>query len=621
MRQFAVVAAAALVFVSLASSQSSKGDLTSYVDPFLGTGGHGHTYPGATVPFGMVQLSPDNGRVGWDWCSGYHYSDSVIVGFSHTHLSGTGCADLGDISLMPGTSLRALEESRGSKFSHKEEHAQPGYYRVILDDENILVELTATDHAGFHRYTFPAADSCSLLVNLMRGQEDNATDTHLKVVSATEVTGYRFSNGWAPDQRIFFAAKFSRPFVDALLADSGMAYRSVPSAKGTGVRAVFQFGLSRPAEPLLVKVGVSSASERDALKNLDAEIPGWDFDAVRSAALAAWEKELEKVKIETPDRETKTVFYTAMYHAFLAPTEFSGVDGTYRGADGKNHRMQGSPYYSTYSLWDTYRAAHPLYTILQPERVNGMMQSMIAFAKESGYLPVWPLASNETNCMVGYHSVPPLVDAYLKGFRGFDANAALAAMVKTSTRDHRGLRYYSTDAPESILKRINQESKPAAGSDGADGALVLSGFAAAISGDSIEYHSSDPTVQQAQIVRASDGKHSIEWSTTPVPEHAGGTTRAFVWMAGVGSAKGSHAFILSVNGDSLLTFHSAVSPAERTWTVDGIHGSRLSFAAQSVDDFGDLFGNALLTLPADLAPAGKPVTLRIRGKTRRAGTG
>ncbi len=619
MRLFACISGALAVLASLAFSQPQKADLTTYVDPFLGTGGHGHTYPGATVPFGMVQLSPDNGRVGWDWCSGYHYSDSMIVGFSHTHLSGTGCADLGDIGLMPGTSLQALEESRGSKFSHVQEFAVPGYYRVTLNDGNILVELTATDHVGFHRYTFPSGDSCALLVNLLRGQEDNATDTHLKIVSPTQISGYRFSNGWAPDQRIFFAATFSRPFVRVLLADSGMTYRSGTSARGTGVRAVFLFGSAVTGQPLLVKVGVSSSSENEAMKNLDAEIPGWDFDAVRMSAHSSWEKELEKVKIETPDPQTKTVFYTAMYHAFLAPTEFSDVDGSYRDANGRLHRTNGFPYYSTYSLWDTYRAAHPLYTILQPERVNGLMQSMIEFSKQSGYLPIWPLAANETNCMVGYHSVPPLVDAYLKGFRGFHAADALAAMVKTSTRDHRGLRYYSTDAPASVVRRLSEETTAFREVGIAAGSVVVSGYASKLSGDSIEYHSSDPTVQRALIVRASDGMHSIEWSTASVPEGAGNAPRGFVWMAGVGSAKGSHAFVLSVNGDSLLTFHSAGSPADRSWSVDGRHGTRLSFAAQSVDDFGDLFGNFLLTLPADLAPPGKSLTVRIIGEKAESG--
>ena len=618
MRKSGVVAGLVLLF-SAAFSQPSKEDLTRFVDPFLGAGGHGHTYPGATVPFGMVQLSPDNGRVGWDWCSGYHYSDSMIVGFSHTHLSGTGCADLGDIGVMPGTSVQQLEDAHGSRFSHARESAVPGYYRVTLDGSDILVELTATDHVGFHRYTFPKEDTVALMVNLLRGQEDNAVDTHIALVSPTQITGYRFSNGWAPDQRIFFSAKFSRPFFRALLADSGMTYRAATSARGDGVRGIFEFEPSAKGEPLMVKVGVSSSSEAEAEKNLEAEVPSWDFDGVRAAAHDAWEKELEKVKIETPDEQTKTVFYSAMYHAFLAPTEFSDVDGTYRGGDGKIHVAKGFKYYSTYSLWDTYRAAHPLYTILQPERVDGLMQCMIAFAKESGYLPVWQLAANETNCMVGYHAVPPLVDAYLKGFRGFDAKAALAAMEKTSTRDHRGLRYYSIDAPEPVLERLADERKAQAGNEIAAGSVVLSGYASRVSGDTIDYHSNDPTVNRAVIARASDGMHPIEWMTADVPSNVGDSTRTFVWMGGVGSAKGAHAFVLSVDGDSVLTFHSAVSSADRSLSGSGKHGSRLSFTAQSVDDFGDLFGDFILSLPAEMAPAGRALRLRLSGENAQSG--
>jgi putative alpha-1,2-mannosidase len=608
-----------VVFLLASSEWSTAGDLTKYVDPFLGTGGHGHTYPGATVPFGMVQLSPDNGRGGWDWCSGYHYSEDRIIGFSHTHLSGTGCADLGDILLMPTTSGEALKDGYASKFSHDDEAASPGYYRVKLLDDNILVELTATDHAGFHRYTFPVSDSSRLLINLKRGQDDNATATRLQIVNPTLVVGYRFSNGWAPDQRVFFAARFSRPIVSAVMVDSGSAFRPAREAAGNGVRALLLFGPSSPDKPLLVKVGISSASEEGARKNLDAEIHGWEFDAVRAAARQAWEKELEKVKIETPDEATKTVFYTAMYHAFLAPTEFSDVDGTYRGADGKIHvAKKGLPYYSTYSLWDTYRAAHPLYTIVQPGRVNGMMECMLAFARESGYLPVWQLAANETNCMVGYHAVPPLADAYLKGFRGFNAATALRDMERSATRDHRGLRYYSEQAPTDIASQLLDRKETTDMPPLPEGTVVMAGYDSSVSGESMGYHSSDPTVNRALIARATDGK-SIEWKTGAVPPDAGQRPRAYVWMAGIGTAKGAHAFTLSLNGDSLLAFHTASTPAERHWTVTGKNGARLSFDAEMADDFGDLFGNLLLVLPSGMETGTTPVTLRITGQRAESG--
>ncbi len=611
---------AALIIISIVPlAQSPGGDLTKYVDPFLGTGGHGHTYPGATVPFGMVQLSPDNGRSGWDWCSGYHYSETKIIGFSHTHLSGTGCADLGDVLFMPATTEKAEVDTFASTFSHADEEATPGYYRVKLRDDNILAELTATDHAGFHRYTFPANTVSRVLINLKRGQDDNATATSLKIVDPTLVVGYRFSNGWAVDQRVFFAARFSRPIVSAVMVDSGSAFRAAKEAKGTGVRALLLFGPSSPDQPLLVKVGLSSSSEEGARKNLDAEIPGWDFEKVKKAAHQAWEHELEKVKIETPDDSTKTVFYTAMYHAFLAPTEFSDVDGTYRGADGVIHTAKGFPYYSTYSLWDTYRAAHPLYTIVQPERVNGMMESMLAFARESGYLPVWQLAANETNCMVGYHAVPPLADAYLKGFRGFEAGTALHDMEKSATRDHRGLRYYSENVPEDIARAITQDQEGQVEDQLPEGTVVVSGYDSSISGESMGYHSSDPAVNHALIVRATDGKQAIEWKTARSPVAPPADPKAYVWMAGVGSAKGAHRFTLSVNGDSVLSFHTANTPADKHWSVEGKNGAMLTFNAEMADDFGDLFGNMVLLLPGTMANGGEPLTMRMTGENGNSG--
>ncbi len=308
MRYFVLLPALLVLAVSGAVAAATGDSLVRYVDPFIGTGGHGHTYPGATVPFGMVQLSPDNGRSGWDWCSGYHYSDTTIVGFSHTHLSGTGCADLGDISFMPTTSSRNLDETYRSPFSHHQESAEPGYYRVRLLDHDILVELSATDRAGFHRYTFPRTDSAGIIIDLKRGQDDVATHTVLKIEDSTLVTGCRFSNGWAADQRVFFAARFSVPFSAWALGRGGSLEPGSAGASGKDVRGILWFGKAPGGRQILVKVGISSVSADNALRNLDAEIRGWDFDAVRAAASAAWEKALEKVRIESPDRDTKQVY-------------------------------------------------------------------------------------------------------------------------------------------------------------------------------------------------------------------------------------------------------------------------------------------------------------------------
>jgi putative alpha-1,2-mannosidase len=581
--------------------------LVSYVDPFLGTGGHGHTYPGASVPFGMVQLSPDNGHPGWDWCSGYHYSDTTLVGFSHTHLSGTGCEDLGDISFMPTTSSRTLVESYRSPYSHGKENAVPGWYQVRLLDSDVLVELTATDHVGFHRYTFPATDSGKVLIDLKRGQSDTPTETFIEVKSPTLIVGYRYSNGWAWDQRVYFAARLSAPVASWSVYSGGRENRGVQSLKATDVRAIFSFDRKSLSAPLLIKVGISSASIEGAINNLDAEVRGWDFDGVRKKASEAWEAALSRVKIEA-DSATMTTFYTALYHAFLAPTEFSDVDGGYRGADGKLHKADGFPYYSTFSLWDTYRAEHPLFTILAPERVNGFVRSMLAFGHESGYLPVWPLAANETNCMVGYHAVPVIADAYLKGFRDFDAADALALMKKSAVRDHRGLKYYSMAIPGSFARA---SSRHATGPS-PEGSSILAGFSKAISGSEMGYHSSHPDANLALIARANSSEQSIVWETATAPTGVGSTV-AFVWIGGIAAEKGGHPFTLRLNGDSLLTFTTARTKEENSWSVSGKGGTRLSFAAEVVDSFNDSFGTMILTVPSSMLRAGVSQRLQVSG--------
>ena len=586
--------------------------LTALVDPFLGTGGHGHTYPGATVPFGMVQLSPDNGRKGWDWCSGYHYSDSTIAGFSHTHLSGTGCADMGDISFMPSTTSNVQDSSHRSPFSHAQEFAEPGYYRVKLLDCDILVELTATERAGFHRYTYPRSDSEFVLIDLRRGQDDHPTDTRLVVADPKLVTGYRRSTGWAEDQQVFFAVRFSRSIVRWRVGDGNSLGSMDKELRGTGVRALLEFARSSSHEPLLAKVGISSVSVEGALRNLDAEIPGWDLNSVRLMASQKWEHELKKVKIVSQDHSTEVTFYTALYHAFLAPTLLSDVDGRYRGGNHDIDSSIGCPYYSTYSLWDTYRAAHPLYTLVQKERVDGFVQCMLAFARETGHLPIWQLAANETNTMVGYHAVPVIADAYLKGFRGFNAQQALQTMETEALRDFRGLRYYTAELSHEVLEGLAKEERTY-------GLLIqlqptsryVAGFGRRLSGDTLRYHSSDPSVSLGLIVKASDGKQEIDWESAVVPADTGNTNVTFVWLAGMVAGRGEHRFTLFCNDDSLATFMTRKEHEPQPFSIKGNANAQFSFDAATKDSHGDFFGTMTLTVPSSFCRSGLPVKFRM----------
>jgi putative alpha-1,2-mannosidase len=597
---------------SAAPGQSGTPKLVDYVDPFIGTGGHGHTYPGASVPFGMVQLSPDAGKSGWDWCSGYHYSDTGLVGFSHTNLSGTGAADLGDILFMPSTSSRNYDESYRSPFSHQREHAEPGYYSVYLSDSRITVELTTTARAGFHRYTFPSSDSARVYVNLKYGQDDVPIDTHMKIEGPALVTGYRFSSGWAKDQMIFFAARFSRPFSHAAMGSGGTLDGAAAEAKGKDVKGVFFFP-ARKDTILLVKIGISAVSVEGALKNLDGEIPGWDFDSVRSAAGASWEKALSKVRVTSPRPEFLRTYYTALYHAMLAPTLYCDIDGKYRGADLAVHQGVGFQNYSTFSLWDTYRAAHPLYTIIDPGRVSSMVESMLAFEREGGLLPVWPLQANETNTMVGYHSVPVIADAYLKGIRGFDPQEALAAMKKSAFQDGHGLRYYNLTPPALSLPLAEKRDGTSQLEDYAS-ALVVSGYMRTVTGETMGYHSSHPLAKVALIERAGDGKRPIAWETQAIPQKVAEPYVTFVWLAGIASGKGAHRFELSVNDSSWFSFTSAKDASMKQWRVRGKNGAALSFKTDMVDGYGDFFGNMVMRLPASALIPGKPATVRIVGE-------
>jgi len=430
------------------------------VDPFIGTGGEGHTYPGATVPFGMVQLSPDTRiqprKDAYGWAAGYRHDDRTIVGFSHTHFSGTGHSDLGDVLLMPISGEVKLERGNPdqpgsgytSRFRHDDETAQPGYYAVTLDDYAVRAELTATARVGVHRYTFPRGKPAHVLIDLRTSLYDypgKVLWSRLRLRPDGTVTGFRETRGWAPGRQLYFALRFSRPIQGRQLHDTeqDVAYKGFPppgekdprqraQIEGRQIVAAFDFADAR--EPLLVKVAISPVSEDNAIANLDAEVPGWDFDGVRADARRQWTQALGAIDVDAPEPQRRS-FYTALYHTLLGPTLFMDSDGSYRGPDNAVHQAKGFTHYSTFSLWDTYRALHPLLTLVQPEqRTNDFVQSLLAARRHSPYgvLPVWAFHGQETWCMIGYHAVPVIADAYMKGIRGYDANEALEAMVASA---------------------------------------------------------------------------------------------------------------------------------------------------------------------------------------------
>lgn len=444
MKHMSLLAVSLLALAACTPEKQQEADYTQYVNPFIGTDFTGNTYPGAQVPFGMVQLSPDNGLPGWDRISGYFYPDSTIAGFSHTHLSGTGAGDLYDISFMPVT--RPYKEAPAplgiySSFSHNEEAASVGYYRVLLKDYNINVELTATERCGIQRYTFPKAES-SVFLNLKKAMNwDFTTDSYIEVLDSVTIRGYRFSDGWAKDQHVYFKTRFSKPFV-ACHMDTTAINTKEKGRIGTAYIARFDFNTEKDEE-ILVTTAISGVSMDGAAQNLQAEAPKNDFDLYHRQAVANWNKQLSKIEVKSPVTDDLVNFYTAMYHSMLAPTIYSDVDNSYYGPDKKAHKTDGWVNYSTFSLWDTYRAAHPLFTYTQPERANDMVKSFLAFYEQNGRLPVWNFYGVETDMMIGYHSIPVIVDAYLKGIGSFDAERALAACVATANiDDYRGIGLY-----------------------------------------------------------------------------------------------------------------------------------------------------------------------------------
>lgn len=456
---------------------NAQQDLSKYVKPIIGTEKMGHTYPGATVPFGAVQLSPETDTISYElngkyngevykYCAGYRYEDKSIVGFSHTHFSGTGHSDLGDFLIMPtqgklqmnpGTANDTKSGFR-SAFSHKNEVAEAGYYKVKLDDDNILAEMTATKRVGMHQYTFKKSDESHIILDLMSGiynYDDKNVWTYVRVVNDSLITGYRQTNGWARTRTVYFAMSFSKPFAKygQKNYDQKQAYRgfwgkfdqtkNFPELAGKRFRMYFDFATA-DQEKIKIKFALSPVSQENALENMRAEIPGWDFDAVKKQAKADWNKELNKIDVSTSE-DNKVNFYTAMYHAFINPTTYTDVNGQYKGLDQNVHEAKGFTNYTTFSLWDTYRALHPFFNLIQPSRNNDMVKSMIAHYDQSALkmLPIWSHYANDNWCMSGYHSVSVITDAIIKGVYTGDPEAALQACITTSNhRDYEGIGEY-----------------------------------------------------------------------------------------------------------------------------------------------------------------------------------
>ena len=439
-----------LCLASCGSSQKGQEmeDLTQFVDPRIGTGGHGHVFYGANVPYGFIQLGPTSIPQSWDWVSGYHVSDSTVIGFPHTHLSGTGIGDLHDINVMPV--VGEVTYSRGDASSYEtglwsysdrsKEVVTPGYYRTHLSRYNVDVELTATKRVGFHKYTFLGNESPAIVFDMVNGGcWDKTTEAVIRVVNDSTVSGYRYSKGWADDQRVFFRAEFSRKFdnVEFIVNDS---VKEDNMAKGAQLFARVNFAAGNQ-EPVYMKVALSPTSEEGAQLNMQTELSGWDFEKTIADAKAAWNKELNKVKVYTTDEASKKIFYTSLYHTLFAPSEFCDVNGDYYGADKQMHKGEGFVNYTTFSLWDTYRAAQPLMTILHPEKMSDIINTMLHIHQQQGKLPVWHLMGCETNCMVGNPGVPVVADAILKDIKGFDTELAFKALKESSMLPERGMEH------------------------------------------------------------------------------------------------------------------------------------------------------------------------------------
>ena len=449
-----------MLILSACTANTNVEDYSAHVNPFIGTGGHGHTFPGAVVPHGMIQPSPDTRIDGWDACSGYYYNDSTINGFSHTHVSGTGCCDYGDVLLMPtvGKQTYQITDSQSqqlpyaSAFSHENESAEPGYYSVFLDRYQVKAELSASKRGAIHRYTFPASKESGFIIDLDYSlQRQTNSEMEIKVLSDTEICGHKKTTYWAFDQYINFYAKFSKPFTYTLINDSV----TMDNGKRLPIcKALLQFETKKD-EQVLVKVGVSAVDIKGAQNNVLSEIADWDFDKVRQHARNEWNRYLSKIDVTTTNQEDKTIFYSALYHTGISPNLFTDADGRYLGMDLKVHQGDvKQPIYTTFSLWDTFRALHPLMTIIDPDLNTQFIQSLLKKHQEGGIFPMWDLASNYTGTMIGYHAVPVIVDAYTKGYRDFDIQEAYKACLRTAEYDTTGIK-----CPALVLPHLMPKAK------------------------------------------------------------------------------------------------------------------------------------------------------------------
>ncbi|TWU31799.1 GH92 family glycosyl hydrolase [Novipirellula artificiosorum] len=451
-----------LVFAIPAHAQQAARSRVAEVNPFLGTGGHGHTFPGATTPYAMVQLSPDTRTLGWDACGGYHFSDSSILGFSHTHLSGTGIGDRGDVLFMPfvgdvQTKPGTVEEPDSgyrSRFSHHDEDATPGYYRVRLQDDDIEAELTATQRAGFHRYTFPTQTTPSLIIDLAHTIHGHANPiTEFRAINDHEIEGYKRSRGWAQNHHVYFHAKFSQPFTCTLF-ENGNAKPGKWAVASGNTQAVLRFENADTAV-LMAKVGISAVDYQGARNNVETEISDWDFDAVKEAACEAWETQLSKINVKGGSADARTIFYTSLYHTAISPNLFTDCDGRYRGVDQQIHTSTDGPLYTVFSLWDTFRAFHPLMTMTEPERDADFIRTLLTHYDQGGSLPKWELDGNYTGTMIGYHAVPVIVDAYQKGIVDFDVEKAYQACVQSAHSREDDFLFPS----ETVREKLNPKAK------------------------------------------------------------------------------------------------------------------------------------------------------------------
>ncbi len=592
-RLYSLLPVAALVLAGACGTPATSGEesLTRWVDPKIGTGGHGHVFVGANVPFGMVQLGPTSIPQDWDWCSGYHQSDSTVIGFSHTHLSGTGIGDLFDVTVMPVvgevTYARGVEEDPQSGLwsyaDRTKEVVRPGYYSVPLTRYGVTAEMTATPRVGFHRYAFPTSDEAALVFDLENGGcWDKATDTGFILSDdSTRLSGWRYSSGWAKDQKVWFVAEFSEPV-------KGITFLQPGETTGAGTAARYarvDFNTTE-GEPLLVKVALSPVSAEGAAANLAAELPGWDFDATAAAATAAWEAELGKVRIETQDEAAKRIFYTALYHTMVAPSEFCDVNGDYRGADGQVRTNSGHKTYTTFSLWDTYRAAMPLMTILHPDRMPDVIRTMLAIADEQGRLPVWHLWGNETDCMVGNPGIPVVADAIVKGIGGFDREQAFEAIRKTAMNPDRGngLRMKHGYIPCDLFNEAVAYDMEYALADGAAAraaeALGKTEDAAYFTGRSHSYRNYFDSATRFMRGRDAKGGWRTPFnpfaSTHRADDYCEGNAWQYTWLvphdvAGLQACFGSREAMIA-KLDSLFTVSSVIEGAETSPDISGLIG-------------------------------------------------